>query len=428
MASRHAKDHISPLLYSVTCGGIHLAEEKGSGQDVYREALDLHREHRGKIETRVKVPLSTRCDLSRAYTPGVAAVCREIQTDPMSAYRSTMKGNAIAIVTDGSAVLGLGNIGGLAAVPVMEGKAAIFREFAGIDAYPICFDAYFPGIADAIRHIAPAFGGINLEDIAAPHCFRIEDELQDIGIPVMHDDQHGTAITVLAALINACRVTGKEFADLHIVISGAGAAGYAIARILRCIGYRADLCHMVRDIIVCDRQGIIHRNRTGLYRNPYKFILAGDTNRGGMTGTLADAVKGADVFIGVSAPGLLTEEMVKTMNEGPIIFAMANPVPEIWPEEAHRAGARIVGTGRSDYPNQINNALAFPGVFRGALDACATCISDEMKVAAADALARYHAHPTEDDLMPSVLDHGLVQAVAAAVRDAAFASGCGREV
>ncbi len=407
---------------------MYVAEEKEAGQDVYREALDLHLLHRGKIETRVKVPLETRSDLSRAYSPGVAAVCRAIQKDPMSAYRSTMKGNAIAIVTDGSAVLGLGNIGGLAAVPVMEGKAAIFREFAGIDAYPVCFDTNFPGIADAIRHIAPAFGGINLEDIAAPHCFQIEEDLQDIGIPVMHDDQHGTAITVLAALINACRVTGKEFADLHIVISGAGAAGYAIARILRCIGYSADLCHMIRDITVCDREGIIHRNRAGLYRNKYKFILADETNRSGMTGTLADAVEGADVFIGVSAPNLLTEEMVKTMNDDPIIFAMANPVPEIMPEDARRGGARIIGTGRSDYPNQINNALAFPGVFRGALDACATSISDEMKVAAAEALARYHAYPTEDDLMPSVLDRGLVRAVSAAVREAAFASGCGREV
>ncbi|WFN34494.1 NADP-dependent malic enzyme [Methanogenium sp. S4BF] len=405
-----------------------LAGEKESGEDIYREALELHREHRGKIETRVKVPLSTRNDLSRAYSPGVAAVCRGIRTYPMSAYRLTMKGNAIAIVTDGSAVLGLGNIGGLAAVPVMEGKAAIFREFAGIDAYPVCFDTYFPGITDAIRHIAPAFGGINLEDIAAPHCFQIEDDLQDIGIPVMHDDQHGTAITVLAALINACRVTGKEFADLRIVISGAGAAGYAIARILRCIGYSADLCDMVGDIIVCDRQGIIHRKRAGLYRNKYKFILASDTNRAGMTGTLADAVEGADVFIGVSAPALLTEAMIQTMNDNPIVFAMANPVPEIWPEAARQGGARIVGTGRSDYPNQINNALAFPGVFRGALDASATGISDEMKVAAAEALARYHTHPTEEDLMPSVLDRGLVQAVAAAVREAAFASGCGREV
>ncbi|HDQ07387.1 MAG TPA: NADP-dependent malic enzyme [Methanoculleus sp.] len=401
--------------------------DKEAGDRYYAEALDLHERHHGKIAVSVKVPMGTRDDLSRAYTPGVAAVCRAIADDPSLAYRYTLKGNSIAIITDGSAVLGLGNIGGVAAIPVMEGKAAIFREFAGIDAFPICFDRYFPDIIDAIRHIAPVFGGINLEDIAAPRCFEIEEELQDLGIPVMHDDQHGTAITVLAAIINACRVTGKEFEDLRVVISGAGAAGYAIARLLCCIGYQRDLCRRVGAIIVCDRQGIIHRDRRGLYENKYKFILADETNREGRVGTLADAVEGADIFIGVSAPGILTADMVRSMNDGPVVLALANPVPEIMPDEARRAGARIIGTGRSDGSNQINNALAFPGVFRGALDAHATRISDEMKVAAAHGLAAYLPAPSEDHLLPVVTDRGVVRAVADRVMEAAFAYGYGRE-
>jgi len=393
-----------------------------------KEALDLHERHHGKIEISVKVPMETGDDLSRAYTPGVAAVCQAISTDPSLAYRYTLKGNSIAIVTDGSAVLGLGNIGGTASIPVMEGKAAIFREFAGIDAFPICFERYFPDIVEAIRNIAPVFGGINLEDIAAPRCFEIEEELQDIGIPVMHDDQHGTAITVLAALMNACRVTGKEFEDLCVVISGAGAAGYATARLLSCIGYRQDLCRKVGDIIVCDRQGIIHRERSGLYANKYKFILADETNREGRSGTLTDAVEGADVFIGVSAPGILSADMVRSMNDDPVVFALANPVPEIKPEVARQAGALVIGTGRSDVPNQINNALAFPGVFRGALDARATRISDEMKIAAAHGLAEYLVTPSEDRILPAVTDHGVTRAVADAVIEAAFAYGYGREI
>ncbi|MDD1716168.1 MAG: NADP-dependent malic enzyme [Methanolinea sp.] len=403
-------------------------EEDADRTDIYREALELHEKHRGKLEVRSKVPLETRRDLSRAYTPGVAEVCRAIQKDRNQAYRYTLKGNSIAIVTDGSAVLGLGNIGGYAAIPVMEGKAILFKKFAGIDAFPICFENYHTDFADEVRNIAPVFGGINLEDIAAPKCFEVEEALQDIGIPVMHDDQHGTAITVLAALLNACRVTKKSFEDLHIVICGAGAAGYAIARLLRCIGYNPDVCQSVHDIVVCDTQGIIHRGRKGLYGNKYKFILADETNRSGRTGTLADAMEGADVLIGVSGPGIVTEEMIRRMNDDPVVFAMANPVPEIMPDAARRGGAAVVGTGRSDFPNQINNALAFPGVFRGALDAFATRISDEMKVAAAHALSDCVPHPTREHIMPPVLDREVTRAIAGAVKDAAVASGYARNL
>jgi malate dehydrogenase (oxaloacetate-decarboxylating) len=279
-----------------------------------------------------------------------------------------------------------------------------------------------------VRNIAPVFGGINLEDIAAPKCFEVEEALQDIGIPVMHDDQHGTAITVLAALLNASRVAGKEFAELRIVVSGAGAAGFAISRLLRCIGYNPEVCTVVRDIIVCDTQGIIHRGRKGLYANKYKFILADETNRSGRTGSLSDALEGADVFIGVSAPGIVSGEMIRRMNDRPIILAMANPVPEIMPDVARDAGAFIVGTGRSDFPNQINNALAFPGVFRGALDARAERISDEMKVAAAHALAGYVKKPARDHIIPPVLDHHVVRAVADAVQAAAVSSGVARDI
>ena len=395
---------------------------------LYREALDLHEKSRGKIAISPKVPLETPRDLSRAYTPGVAAVCREIAKDPALAYRYTLKGNTVAIVTDGSAVLGLGNIGGYAAIPVMEGKALLFKKFAGIDAFPICFERYQTDFVDQVRNIAPVFGGINLEDIAAPRCFEVEEALQEIGIPVMHDDQHGTAITVLAALLNACAVTGKDFSDLRIVVSGAGAAGYAIVRLLKCIGYSPDVCQRVREILVCDRQGIIHRDRKGLYANKYKFILADETNHERRSGGLADALEGADVFIGVSAPDLVNGAMIRTMNEDPIVFAMANPVPEVMPDVALAAGAAVVGTGRSDYPNQINNALAFPGVFRGALDVHARVINDEMKVAAAHALARYVDKPARDRIMPPVLDHGVVQAVATAVSEAARYSGAARDV
>ena len=284
------------------------------------------------------------------------------------------------------------------------------------------------GLADDIKNIAPVFGGIALEDIAAPRCFELEEALQGIGIPVMHDDQHGTAVVVLAALINACKVTGKRFEDLNIVVSGAGAAGYAIIRMLRCIGYNPDLCSSVNDIIVCDSKGIIHRHREGLYANKYKFIMAGQTNREGRTGTLEDAMEGADVCIGVSVPAIITPAMVRSMNKDPVIFALASPVPEILPHDALMAGAAIVGTGRGEYPNQINYALAFPGIFRGALDVHATRISDEMKVAAAHALAEYVTHPQKNRILPTVLDRDVVTAVAKAVSAAAVASGCARMV
>jgi malate dehydrogenase (oxaloacetate-decarboxylating) len=396
--------------------------------EIYQAALDLAEKHKGKLEIRSKVPLKTKQDLSRAYTPGVAEVCRKISKDKNLAYKYTLKANTIAIVTDGSAVLGLGNIGGYAAIPVMEGKAILFKEFAGVDAFPICFESYETDFVDQVKNIAPVFGGINLEDIAAPKCFEVEDALQDIGIPVMHDDQHGTAVVVLAALINACKVTQRKFEDLNIVICGAGAAGYAITRLLKCIGYDPNVCTMVHEITVCDTKGIIYRGREGLYNNKYKFILAEETNKAGRPGSLDDAMSGADVFIGVSSPGVLTEAMIKKMNPDPIIFAMANPVPEIWPDAARRAGAAVVGTGRSDFPNQINNVLAFPGIFRGALDACATKITDEMKVAAAHAIADYLVKPTRDRIMPNILDKEVTKRVALAVKNAAVQCGCSREL
>ncbi|WP_440949317.1 NAD(P)-dependent malic enzyme [Methanosphaerula subterraneus] len=392
-------------------------------KDVYAEALALHRAHHGKLAVQATVPLNTRKDIGRAYTPGVAAVCRELERDPSLAYTYTIKGNTVAVVTDGSAVLGLGNIGGTAAIPVMEGKAALFKRLAGIDAFPICFAEQSADIVGQIRNLAPVFGGINLEDIAAPRCFEIEEELQDLGIPVMHDDQHATAIVVLAALMNACTATGKRLEDLRIVVIGAGAAGFAITRLLRCIGYESRACRPVRELLVCDREGIIHRNRHGLYSNKYKFIIGEETNRAGRTGSIADALNGADVCIGVSGPGVVTEEMVRSMNRDPIVFAMANPVPEIMPDEAARAGAAVIGTGRSDFPNQINNVLVFPGFFRGALDARAIRVTDEMKLAAATALAATIRRPTRDRILPSVLNRGVVRAVAAAVREAAVASG-----
>ena len=403
-------------------------KEHTDEENIYREALQLHEQHRGKLEIHSKVLLENRRDLSRAYTPGVAEVCRVIQRDRNLAYRYTLKGNSVAIVTDGSAVLGLGNIGPYAAIPVMEGKAVLFKKFANIDAFPLCFESSRGDFVEEIRNIAPVFGGINLEDIAAPRCFEVEEALQDIGIPVMHDDQHGTAIVVLAALLNACRVTGKLFEDLQIVICGAGAAGYAIVRLLGCIGYDPHACQKVRDIIVCDTKGIIHRQREGLYTNKYKFILADETNHAGKTGTLPDAVEGADVLIGVSAPDVFTQKMIRSMNDDPIVFAMANPVPEIMPNLAKEAGAAVVGTGRSDFPNQINNALAFPGVFRGALDVFATGMSEEMKIAAAHALANYVPKPHREHIVPAVLDREVTKQVASAVREAAIVSGCAREI
>ena len=396
--------------------------------EIDKEALALHARHHGKLEIRSKVPLKNKHDLSLAYTPGVAEVCREIAKDRNLSYKYTMKANTIAIVTDGSAVLGLGNIGGYAAIPVMEGKAILFKEFANIDAFPICFENYETDFTDQIKNIAPVFGGINLEDIAAPKCFEVEDALQDIGIPVMHDDQHGTAVVVLAALLNACKVTGKTYENLNIVVCGAGAAGYAITRLLKCIGYDPEVCSTVHEIIVCDTQGIIFRGREGLYKNKYKFIIAEETNRMSREGTLADAMQGADVFIGVSGPEIVTEEMIRSMNKDPVVFAMANPVPEIWPDAAKHAGAAVVGTGRSDFPNQINNVLAFPGIFRGALDARATRITDEMKIAAAHAIADSTKKPRMDRILPNILDRKVTQAVAKAVANAAESCGCSRKI
>lgn len=401
---------------------------RGKKKDVYAESLELHRKHQGKIEIHSKVPVTNRRELSLAYTPGVASVCREIHRDKDLAYKYTMKANTIAIISDGSRVLSLGNIGGYAAIPVMEGKALLFKKLAGIDAFPICFESYHTEFADDIKNIAPVFGGIALEDIAAPKCFELEESLQGIGIPVMHDDQHGTSVVVLAALLNACKVTKKRFEELNIVICGAGAAGFAIARMLKCIGYDPNLCSSVNDIIVCDTGGIIHRHREGLYANKYKFIIGAETNLTERTGTLAEAMKGADVCIGVSVPGIITASMIRSMNKDPIIFALAHPVPEILPGDALQAGAAIVGTGRSDFPNQINYALAFPGIFRGALDVCATRISDEMKVAAAHALAGYVRRPQKDRILPQILNRNVVTAVAKAVSEAAVASGCARHI
>lgn len=408
----------------------HRAREIMSAEkkDIYQESLELHEAYHGKIEVHSKVPLTNRHDLSLAYTPGVAAVCREIYRDKNLAYKYTLKANTIAIVSDGSRVLSLGNIGGYAAIPVMEGKALLFKHLADIDAFPICFESGHTEFADDVKNIAPVFGGIALEDIAAPKCFELEESLQGIGIPVMHDDQHGTAVVVLAALLNACRVTKKKFEDLNIVVVGAGAAGFAITRMLRCIGYDPNLCSSVNDIIVCDRRGIIHRHREGLYTNKYKFIIAEETNKTGRTGTLEDAMRGADVCIGVSVPAIITPAMVRSMNKNPVIFALAYPMPEIFPRDALDAGAAIVGTGRSDFPNQINYALAFPGIFRGALDVCATRISDEMKVAAAHALANYVRQPRRDRILPAVLNRDVVKAVARAVSEAAVASGCARQI
>jgi malate dehydrogenase (oxaloacetate-decarboxylating) len=394
---------------------------------LHRESLALHADHRGKIEIRSKIPIRTMRDLSLAYTPGVAEVCREIERNRDLAYKYTIKSNTVAIVTDGSAVLGLGNIGGYAAIPVMEGKAMLFKEFGNIDAFPICFEGYHTNFIDEVKNISPVFGGINLEDIAAPKCFEVEEALQDIGIPVMHDDQHGTAVVVLAALINASRVTGKSYRDLRIAIAGAGAAGYAITRILRSIGYDRKTVVPVREVIVCDTRGIIHRRREDLMKNKYKYIIAHETNPHGRKGTLEDAMRDADVFIGVSTGGIVTESMVASMARDPIVLALANPTPEIMPPLALEAGAAVVGSGRSDFPNQVNNVLAFPGIFRGALDACATRITDAMKVAAAHALADYLPDPSAERILPPILDRGVTRAVAEAVRKTAIDEGVVRK-
>lgn len=394
--------------------------------DIGQDSLALHAAHCGKLEIRSKVPLSNRDDLSMAYTPGVAEVCREIAHNPEAVWKYTLKSNTIAIISDGTAVLGLGNIGPLAGIPVMEGKAILFKEFAGVDAFPICLEAKSEDLVRIIRSLAPVFGGINLEDIAAPACFEIEEELQDLGIPVMHDDQHGAAVAVLAAIINACKVTGKRFEDLRVVVCGAGAAGYAICRLLKCIGYDTKSCTPVKELIACDTSGIIYRGRPGLYENKYKFILGDETNSLQRIGSLTDAMKGADVFVGVSVANLVTEEMIRAMGSDPIVLSLANPVPEIMPDKAKAAGAVVVGTGRSDYPNQVNNVLVFPGIFRGALDARATRITDEMKIAAAHAIADCVPNQTSEKILPDPLDRGVVTAVAEAVKQAAITGGVAR--
>ena len=378
------------------------------------DALALHRKKKGKLAVKSKVPLKTMQDLSLAYTPGVAEVSNEIARNKKAVYDYTMKRNAVAVVTDGSAVLGLGNIGPEAALPVMEGKCILFKELAKIDAFPICLATQDnTEIIKTIRNIAPGFGGINLEDITAPRCFEIEAALQDLGIPVFHDDQHGTAIVIHAALTNSAKAVGKKIEELKVVINGAGAAGISVAKLLTCFEISEHVCTSVKDVIICDSKGIIYEGRE--MDNRYKEELAKITNKGRVQGTLSDAVKGADVFIGVSKPNTLTKEMVKTMGSNPIIFAMANPVPEIFPDEAMEAGAAIVGTGRSDFPNQINNSLVFPGVFRGALDAKATKITSEMKLAAARALAA-SVEPTKERILPGALDKNVVKLIAEAVK------------
>lgn len=377
--------------------------------DVYKKSLELHRSHKGKIEVVPKVPLENMADLSLAYTPGVAEASREIGKDSNKVYEYTIKGNTVAVVSDGSAILGLGNLGAHAAIPVMEGKAAIFKKFAGVDAFPVCVNTQdTEEIIALVKNIAPVFGGINLEDISAPRCFEIEARLRaELPIPVMHDDQHGTATVVLAGLINSLKLAGKNKEDVRIVMSGAGAAGTAITNLLLAYGFK--------NFIVCDSQGAIYEGRLDL--NTDKQILAKKTNPGKLGGSLDQVLAGADIFVGVSKPGVLTPEMVKTMAEKPIIFALANPIPEIMPDIAREAGAFIVATGRSDFPNQINNSLAFPGIFRGALDNRIKQFTEKMFIDAATALAEYVKNPTPDQVLPQAFDLGVVDAIKKVIRD-----------
>ena len=385
--------------------------------DFFDRSLIVHEQLRGKIGIHSRVPVKTRDDLSLAYTPGVARPCEVIAGDVSLARDLTIKNNTVAVVSDGSAVLGLGNIGPYAAIPVMEGKALLFSEFAGIDAWPICVDTQDASeIIETVRRIAPVFGGINLEDIAAPRCFQVEAELQDLGIPVFHDDQHGTAIVLLAALLNAAAVVGRELTEMTAVINGAGAAGTAIARLLCCVGHDPSVCQPMKEVVVCDSRGAIHGGRDGL--TPEKEELLRYTNQANRSGKLDDVLQGADVFIGVSKGDLLNGTHIKSMSDTPIILAMANPIPEIMPDVARAAGAAVVGTGRSDFPNQVNNVLAFPGIFRGALDAGAQRITEEMKLAAARALAACVESPTADLILPDALDTRVAPRMAAAVAEA----------
>ena len=374
------------------------------------KALELHEKLQGKLETVSKTPVRTREDLALVYTPGVAEPCKVIAKDPAAAYTYTMKANTVAVVSDGSAVLGLGNIGPKAAMPVMEGKAVLFKEFGGVNAVPICLDTQdTEEIIKAVTWLAPAFGGINLEDISAPRCFEIEERLKEtLDIPVFHDDQHGTAIVVLAGIINALKVVGKKKEDCRVVVNGAGSAGVAITRLLLTYGFS--------NIIMCDKSGILCDGAEGLNWMQEKMVKR--TNLAHETGSLADALKGADIFVGVSAPGIVTEEMVASMNSDAILFAMANPVPEIMPDLAKKAGARVVGTGRSDFPNQVNNVVAFPGIFRGALEGHAQQITDKMKLAAANAIAALVSDEdlNEDNIMPEAFDPRVADVVADAVK------------
>ena len=376
--------------------------------DYNAEALKLHSMQRGKIEIGTKFVVNNEDDLAVAYTPGVAAVSMAIANDTSKSFEMTNRANQVAIVSDGSAVLGLGDIGPEGAMPVMEGKALLFKKLAGVDAFPLCIGTKDPEeITNFVKNIVPSFAGINLEDIAAPGCFYIEEQLANIGIPVFHDDQHGTAIVTLAGLINALKITGKN-TESRVVVSGAGAGGIASAKLLYDYGFK--------NIVLIDSQGIVSHNRSDL--NPVKQKALEFTNQQGLDGTSADAMKGSDIFIGLSLGGIVSQEMVSSMNKDPIIFAMANPTPEIMPHEALEAGAKVVGTGRSDFPNQINNSLAFPGIFRGLLDAKAPAVTTSMKIAASEAIASLITEPKEDLIIPSTLDERVVPVVSAAVKSA----------
>lgn len=389
--------------------------------DYNKESLRLHYEWRGKIEVIANAPVNNKTDLSLAYTPGVAQPCLEIQKNEAKSYELTRRWNMVAVITDGSAVLGLGDIGALAGMPVMEGKCVLFKAFADVDAFPICIKSKdVDVIVETIYQISDSFGGINLEDISAPRCFEIERRLKErCNIPIFHDDQHGTAIVTAAAMINSMKLTGRKLEQQEAVVSGAGAAGVAITKLLMEMG--------LRNVILCDSKGAIYENREGL--NLFKEELSKVSNREKKQGVLKDIIKGADVFIGVSAPGILTKEMIKSMNAKPMVFAMSNPVPEIMPEIAKEAGAGVVGTGRSDYANQINNVLAFPGIFRGALDVRASDINDNMKIAAAYAIASLVGEKelAEDYVIPAPFDPRVSKAVAEAVGNAAIQSGVAKK-
>ena len=380
---------------------------------INEDSLKLHETLKGKLSINSKIPLKTKQDFSLAYTPGVAEPCLHIAKNPDDIYKYTIKGNCVAVISNGTAVLGLGNIGAKAAIPVMEGKAAIFKELAGIDAFPICINSEdIEENVRTIKNISPIFGGINLEDYKAPECFEIESRLQDLGIPVMHDDQHGTAIVVLAGLLNALKVANKSLSKIKIAISGEGAAAIAVTKLLIKAGADAG------NIFMVDTKGIIHEGRQDLHDNKYKLELSKILNKEKRQGNLQDAIKGSDVFIGLSKPNILTKENIETMNKDAIVFAMANPIPEIMPDEAKSAGALIVATGRSDFPNQVNNALAFPGIFRGALDCKAKKITESMKIAAAHAIASLIPNPTKDQILPAIFDKQVPIAVAEAVKRA----------